>query len=160
MSSARMSGKVLFGPFELDGDSGELRKRGRKVRIPEQAIQILSMLVDQPAQIVTREEIRRRLWPGGTVVEFEYGINAAIKEASVGLGRLGGKTAVCRDHSAARLSSDCPDRTSAIRLATDTSSGPDLRLRTACGEPYWPAHLALSRPEHHRGWGYGTRVPG
>jgi eukaryotic-like serine/threonine-protein kinase len=86
MNSAPTSRKVLFGPFELDASSGELRKRGRKVRLPEQAIQILSMLVDKPAQIVTREEIRRRLWPNGTVVEFEYGINAAIKKLRLALG--------------------------------------------------------------------------
>jgi serine/threonine protein kinase/Tol biopolymer transport system component len=86
MIDSAPTGKFLFGPFELDTGSGELRKRGRKVRVPEQAIEILSMLVDRPAQLVTREEIRRRLWPNGTVVEFESGINAAIKKLRLALG--------------------------------------------------------------------------
>jgi len=80
-----LSNKVLFGPFELDTTAGELRKRGRKVRVPEQAIQILSMLVDRPGDVVTREEIRRRLWPNGTLVEFEHSINAAVKRLRLAL---------------------------------------------------------------------------
>jgi serine/threonine protein kinase len=77
---------LLFGPFELDTGSGELRKHGRKVRLPDQAVQILIMLVEQPGEIVTREEIRRRLWPNGTLVEFDHSINTAVKKLRVALG--------------------------------------------------------------------------
>jgi serine/threonine protein kinase/Tol biopolymer transport system component len=86
MSDIPLPDTLLFGPFELDPSSGELRKRGRKVRLPEQAIQILTMLVEQPGQIVTREEIRRRLWPNGTLVEFDHSINTAVKKLRVALG--------------------------------------------------------------------------
>jgi eukaryotic-like serine/threonine-protein kinase len=86
MANGSSLDKVLFGPFELDTGSGELRKRGRKVRLPEQAAQILTMLVEQPEQIVTREEIRRRLWPNGTMVEFDHSINTAVKKLRVALG--------------------------------------------------------------------------
>src|SRR5271166_2045536 len=72
--------KFRFGPFTLDLKSCELYKNGRKLRIQEQGFRILVMLVERPAEIVTREEIRRGLWPDGTVVEFEHSINAAIKK--------------------------------------------------------------------------------
>jgi DNA-binding winged helix-turn-helix (wHTH) protein len=86
MSGMPSSGKALFGPFELDPGAGKLHKRGRKVRLPEQALQILIMLVDRPAEVVTREEIRRRLRPNGTLVEFEHSINTAIKKLRLALG--------------------------------------------------------------------------
>jgi len=61
-------------------------KRGRKIRLPEQAVQIVTMLAEQPGQIVTREEIRRRLWPNGTLVEFDHSINTAVKKLRMALG--------------------------------------------------------------------------
>src|SRR5262245_2053805 len=86
MTDVPLSGKVAFGPFELDPDSSELRRRGRKVRLPEQALHILTMLVDRPGEVVPREEIRRRLWPNGTQVEFEHSINTAVKKLRLALG--------------------------------------------------------------------------
>jgi DNA-binding winged helix-turn-helix (wHTH) protein len=74
-----------FGPFTLDLGSSELYKSGRKVRIQDQGFRILVMLVERPAEIVTREEIRRRLWPDGTVVEFEHSINTAVKKLRLSL---------------------------------------------------------------------------
>jgi len=55
---------VRFGAFEADLDTGELRKHGLKIRLPEQAFQVLAMLADRPGEIVTRAELRERLWPG------------------------------------------------------------------------------------------------
>src|SRR5215471_16936839 len=80
-----LPGKASFGSFELDPAAGELRKRGRKIRVPEQAIQILTMLVERPGEIIAREEIRGRLWPNGTLVEFEHSINEAIKKLRLAL---------------------------------------------------------------------------
>ena len=71
--------KVRFGPFELDLRAGELRKDGHRIRLQEQPFQILRMLLESPCEVVTREDIRKRLWPEGTVVEFDHGINAAVK---------------------------------------------------------------------------------
>jgi DNA-binding winged helix-turn-helix (wHTH) protein len=68
-----------FGPFDLDVRSGELRKRGTIVRLPEQPFQILVVLLEHPGDVVSREEIRSKLWPGSTVVEFEHSINSAVK---------------------------------------------------------------------------------
>ena len=70
---------VRFGPFELDLRGGELRKEGRRIRLQEQPFQILRMLLDSPGEVVVREEIRKRLWPDDTVVEFDHSINAAVK---------------------------------------------------------------------------------
>ena len=70
---------VRFGPFELDLRAGELRKAGRRIRLQEQPFQILRMLLESPGEVVSREEIRKRLWPDDTVVEFDHSINAAVK---------------------------------------------------------------------------------
>jgi serine/threonine-protein kinase len=70
---------VCFGPFELDLRAGELRKDGHRIRLQEQPFQILRMLLESPGEVVAREEIRRRLWPDDTVVEFDHSINAAVK---------------------------------------------------------------------------------
>jgi len=70
---------VRFGPFELDLRAGELRKDGHRIRLQEQPFQILRMLLESPGEVVSREEIRKRLWPDDTVVEFDHSINAAVK---------------------------------------------------------------------------------
>ncbi len=76
---ASTQAKLCFGPFELDVRTAELHKGGHKVRLQEQPFQILMELLQRPGEIVSREEIRRRLWPSDTVVEFDHSINAAIK---------------------------------------------------------------------------------
>jgi eukaryotic-like serine/threonine-protein kinase len=70
---------VRFGVFELDLFSRELLKRGHRVKLQDQPFQILAMLLEHPGQLVTREELRQRLWPGVTVVGFDDGLNAAIR---------------------------------------------------------------------------------
>jgi TolB-like protein/Tfp pilus assembly protein PilF len=70
--------KVSFGPYELDPESGALRKHGTTLRLREQAVQVLIALVERPGELVTRDELRRRLWNDGTVVDFDVGLNTAI----------------------------------------------------------------------------------
>ena len=77
---------VRFGAFELDLRAGELRKNGVKVGLPDQSIQILAMLVKRSHEVVLREEIRKRLWPNDTIVEFDHSINAAINRLRDALG--------------------------------------------------------------------------
>jgi len=77
---------VHFGVFEADLRSGELRKHGLKVKIQEQPFRVLAMLLEQPGQIVTREELRKKLWPTDTFVDFEHGLNAAINKLRAALG--------------------------------------------------------------------------
>lgn len=68
-----------FGPFELQTRTGELRKQGVRVRLRQQSVQILTMLLRHPGELVLREEIRQKLWPANTVVEFDHSINTAIQ---------------------------------------------------------------------------------
>jgi len=72
-------GVISFGTFEADLRTGELRRDGRKIRLQEQPFQILAMLLEHAGEIVTREELRSRLWPADTFVDFDHGLNAAVK---------------------------------------------------------------------------------
>src|SRR5580658_1921736 len=80
---------IRFGPFELDLEAAELRTDGRSVRLPEQQFLILQMLLLAEGGVVSREEIRKRLWPNDTVVEFDRSINAAIMKLRAALGDTG-----------------------------------------------------------------------
>ncbi len=74
-----------FGPFEFDGRTGDLRKHGIRIRVPEQTSQILVMLLEHPGEVVLRSEIRQKLWPGDTVVDFDQSINQVIKRLRTAL---------------------------------------------------------------------------
>src|SRR5215470_9898402 len=77
LSGFSTTNKIRFGPFELDRRAGELRKGNQKIRLQEQPFQILRMLLERPGEVVLRDEIRNRLWPTDTIVEFDHSINAA-----------------------------------------------------------------------------------
>ena len=77
---------VRFGIFELDRRSGELRRSGIKVKLQDQPFQILTMLLERPGEIVTREELQKRLWPGDTFVDFDLSLNSAVKKLRQALG--------------------------------------------------------------------------
>src|SRR5215469_3436345 len=78
-----------FGPFELDVRAGQLRKHGVRLRLPDQSFQVLLLLLEQPGEVVLRDEIQRKLWPNNTVVEFEHSIYAAVKRLRNALGDAG-----------------------------------------------------------------------
>jgi DNA-binding winged helix-turn-helix (wHTH) protein/Tol biopolymer transport system component len=67
-----------FGVFELDASSGELRRSGARLNVQDQPLQVLTVLLQRPGELVTREELRTRLWPSDTFVGFEHGLNAAV----------------------------------------------------------------------------------
>jgi len=73
------SGRYRFGPFEVDFRTGELRKSGLLVHTQDQPLQVLSILLSRSGEIATREEFRALLWPAHTFVDFDHGLNAAIK---------------------------------------------------------------------------------
>jgi TolB-like protein/DNA-binding winged helix-turn-helix (wHTH) protein len=77
---------VRFGPFQLDLRAAELRRDGTKIKLPEQPFQILAELVEHPGEVVTREELRQRLWRSDTFVDFEHGLNTAVKRLREALG--------------------------------------------------------------------------
>src|SRR5579863_2094714 len=74
----RFPRNVRFGVFEAEIDAGELRKNGLRLKLSEQPFQILAMLVEKPGEIVSREYLRDRLWPGDTFVDFDHGLNNAV----------------------------------------------------------------------------------
>jgi len=78
--------RYRFGVFELDVATGELRRRGLRVKLHAQPFQILSILVERPGEMLTREEICRELWPDGTFVDYEHGLNSAINRLREALG--------------------------------------------------------------------------
>jgi DNA-binding winged helix-turn-helix (wHTH) protein/Tol biopolymer transport system component len=80
------SSPVRFGSFELDLRSGELRKDGLKIRLADQPLHVLTLLLEHPGAVVTREELQRRLWSADTFVEFEHSLNAAVKRLREALG--------------------------------------------------------------------------
>src|SRR5246500_1953302 len=79
-------GRLRFGVFELDLRSGELRKHGLRVRLQEQPFRLLEMLLEHPGEVVTREELQKRLWPADTFVDFDHGLNKAINKIREALG--------------------------------------------------------------------------
>ena len=75
-----------FGLFEVDLRAGELRRNGSKLKLQEQPFQILTVLLEKPGEIVSREELQSRLWPADTFVDFDHSLNAAIKRLRDALG--------------------------------------------------------------------------
>jgi Tol biopolymer transport system component/DNA-binding winged helix-turn-helix (wHTH) protein len=86
MSVNSSSSIVRFGTFELELQTGELRHAGRKVKLQEQPFQVLAALLENPGRIVTRDELRSKLWPEDTFVDFDHSLNAAIKRLRDALG--------------------------------------------------------------------------
>src|SRR5467141_5419243 len=80
MATPILSGRVRFGVFEVDLRSGELHKQSIKIKLHDQPFQVLAMLLEHPGELVTREQLHRRLWPSDTFVDFDHGLNVAVKK--------------------------------------------------------------------------------
>jgi Tol biopolymer transport system component/DNA-binding winged helix-turn-helix (wHTH) protein len=85
-ASSQLTPGFRFGAFVLDPGSGELRRNGTKLKLQEQPFQVLLKLLEKPGNLVTREELRSTLWPADTFVDFETGLNSAIKRLRDALG--------------------------------------------------------------------------
>jgi len=83
MASERL---IRFGVFEVDLQTGELHKHGIRIKLRDQPFQILSLLLQHPSEVVTREELQRKLWPTDTFVDFDHGLNRAVNQLRVALG--------------------------------------------------------------------------
>lgn len=83
---AQAGRKLRFGIFEVDFNSAELRKNGTKIKLQEQPFQVLARLLEAPGTVVSREELRERLWPADTFVDFDHSLNAAIRRLRDALG--------------------------------------------------------------------------
>jgi DNA-binding winged helix-turn-helix (wHTH) protein len=78
--------RFRFGVFEADAATGELRRKGVRVKLHAQPFQVLMMLLARPGEMLTREEICRELWPEGTFVDYEHGVNSAVNRLREALG--------------------------------------------------------------------------
>src|SRR6476469_7349858 len=78
--------KYKFGEFEADLRAAELRKRGHRLKVQLQPFQLLVALMERPNDVVTREELRLRLWPEDTFVDFDHGLNTAVAKLRETLG--------------------------------------------------------------------------
>jgi cholera toxin transcriptional activator len=90
IANSQPGGRYRFGVFEADAETGELRRKGIRVKLNAQPFQVLLLLMNQPGQLLTREEIARELWPEGTFVDFEHGVNSAVNRIREALGDTAG----------------------------------------------------------------------
>ena len=78
MPSQQTARRFRFGIFEADTATGELRKGGVRLRLQDQSFQVLIALLERPGEVLTREELRQKLWPDGTFVDFDHSLNSII----------------------------------------------------------------------------------
>jgi cholera toxin transcriptional activator len=90
MTDPQPARRYRFGVFEADAASGEVRRQGLRIKLNAQPFQVLLMLLDRPGELLTREEISRQLWPDGTFVDYEHGVNSAINRIREALGDTAG----------------------------------------------------------------------
>jgi cholera toxin transcriptional activator len=86
MVPQRPSRRFRFGIFEADTATGELRKAGVRLRLQDQPFQVLVLLLERPGEVLTRDELRQKLWPDGTFVDFDHGLNSIINKLREVLG--------------------------------------------------------------------------
>src|ERR1019366_3278310 len=87
MSPSNREARLLrFGVFEVDLTAGELRKNGARIRLQEQPFQVLAALLQNAGQVVTRDELRERIWPADTFVDFDHSLNTAVNKIRESLG--------------------------------------------------------------------------
>lgn len=90
MANITPARRYRFGVFELDSATGELRRKGIRVKLHAQPFQVLALLLERPGEMLTREEICRELWPDGTFVDYEHGLNSAVNRLREALGDKAG----------------------------------------------------------------------
>src|ERR1035437_9385459 len=90
IAELRPARRYRFGVFVADSFAGELRRQGIRLKLGAQPFQVLMMLLDRPGELLTREEITRELWPGGTFVDYEHGVNSAVNRIREALGDTAG----------------------------------------------------------------------
>jgi DNA-binding winged helix-turn-helix (wHTH) protein len=90
MTDSRPARRYRFGVFEADTATGELRRQGLRVKLHAQPFELLCMLLERPGELLTREEICRELWPDGTFVDYEHGVNSAVNRIREALGDTAG----------------------------------------------------------------------
>src|SRR5438132_1468269 len=85
---SRSSRVLRFGTFEVDLRAGELRKQGVRIKLQEQTFHVLTLLLQRPGEVITREELRSELWQSETFVDFDNSLNTSINKLREALGEI------------------------------------------------------------------------
>jgi DNA-binding winged helix-turn-helix (wHTH) protein len=80
LATSSINGVIRFGVFEVDRNAHQLRKNGIRVRLPLQPYQLLTVLLERPGEVFTRDELRTRLWPSDVFVDFDHGLNKSVQK--------------------------------------------------------------------------------
>jgi DNA-binding winged helix-turn-helix (wHTH) protein len=94
---------LKFGPYLVDLAAGEIRKNGSRIRLQEKPLHVLALLAERQGQVVTREELKKHLWPEDTFVDFETGLNTAVSKLRDALSDHAENPSLHRNHSPPRL---------------------------------------------------------
>jgi DNA-binding winged helix-turn-helix (wHTH) protein len=132
-----------FGAYEVNLHTHELWKHGRKLRLAGRPFQVLAMLLENPGELVTREEMQSKLWPADTFVDFEHGVNSAIRTLRV---------ALCDSHAKPRYIETLPRRGYRFIAALETSeaTAPHAKARAAAHSAplsEWAGQIAVIHDE-------------
>ena len=135
MTAIQPARRYRFGVFEADATTGELRRKGVRIKLHSQPFQVLVMLLERPGELLTRDEISRELWPDGTFVDYEHGVNSAVNRLRDALGDKAGnsrfiETLARRGYRFVApveripLNGDSPTAASALPLSEETAVAP------------------------------------
>jgi DNA-binding response OmpR family regulator len=102
-SPAESRRKIRFGDFEIDMRTAEVRQNGHKFVLQGQPFQVLAILLEKPGELVTREELKKRLWSADTFVDFDHSLNKAVNRLRETLNRLSGQALLHRNLASPRL---------------------------------------------------------
>lgn len=128
-------GLVRFGLFEVDFRAAELRKQGTKIKLQEQPFQVLQVLLERPGQVVTREELQQKIWPADTFVDFDHGLNNAIR-------RL--REALCDSAENPRFIETLPRRGYRWKVPVDMEQEPAASPPPDSAPSFWRGRPAFS----------------
>jgi tetratricopeptide (TPR) repeat protein/DNA-binding winged helix-turn-helix (wHTH) protein len=145
----RLARAVRFGIYEADLGTGELRKNGFKVNLQEQPFQVLAMLLTHPGELVTREDLRKQIWPEDTFVDFDLGLNTAIKKIREALG-----DSAKNPRFVETLLKRGYRFIAAVEEISRTSVSPGAESKTGTGLPATKQerHESVARKPHRRIW--------
>src|SRR5579883_3165205 len=143
---------IRFAAFELRTETRELYKQGTRIRLQIKPFQVLETLLDKPGELVTREELRNRLWPSGTFVDFESGLNTAINRLRSALGDSADEPRYIETLPRLGYRFVCPVEITARDVRRDDASSIEItpELVVAEAEPAAAAPLLTAQNEKRR----------
>jgi cholera toxin transcriptional activator len=124
-----------FGAFEADEAAGELRKNGLRIKLHSQPFQLLTMLLERPGEVVTREEMRRRLWGDDTFVDFDHALNSAVNKIREALNDSASRPRFVETVAGKGYRFIAPVSVSGARQALAPAGSPGLAGESACPTP-------------------------